>query len=112
MASSNYDFSIIQGSSFSVNLSINNADGTKMNLSGFSGRALVKNKYSDTGYLLDLKPIIDSSYVSGLVTISGSGNATASLPAGRFLYDLEIFKGEYILKPIRGYFNIEAECTY
>lgn len=109
---STYDFNIIAGSSFSTSLVINNADGTKMNLSGFSGRALVKNKYSDTGYLLDLKPVIDNSYVSGLVTISGSGNATASLPAGRFLYDLEIFKGEYILKPIRGSFYVEPESTF
>ncbi len=112
MASSNYNINIIQGSSFQENLTINNSDGTKFNLSGYTASGYVKYKYTDSGFLLNLKPYIDTSYISGLITVSGSGNATASLPATRLIYDIEITKGEYVLKPIRGYFTVESEVTY
>ena len=109
---STYDFNIICGSSFSTSLTVNNSDGTKMNLSGYLASGFVKYRYSDTGRLLNLNPYIDVSYTSGIIVISGSGAATSSLPVGRYVYDVEISKGEYILKPIRGNFFVEGEVTF
>lgn len=110
--SDKYDFSIICGSSFSTSLTVNNSDGTKMNLSGYLASGFVKYKYSDTGRILNLNPYIDPSYSSGIIVISGSGAATSSLAAGRYVYDVEISKNEYILKPIRGSFFVEPESTF
>lgn len=113
MASTTYNFEVIKGSSFSTKLNLKNSDGSYINLSGYSARGYVKYRYSDSGYFLDLQPYIDPSYISGLIVVSGSGNATALLPVSSFVYDIEIFtSGNYVLKPIRGIFSILPESTW
>ena len=113
MANDIYNIQILQGSSYDYTIQATNSDGSYVNLTGYSARGLVKNKYSDSGYLLDLRPVIDVSYVSGIVHISGSGNTTASLPATSLLYDVEVYNsGGYVLKLLRGRFEVLPESTY
>ena len=45
----NYNITIVQGSSFQENLTINNADGSKFNLSGYTASGYVKYGYSNSG---------------------------------------------------------------
>lgn len=112
-SSSTYNITATQGNTLLLNLTANDSAGSPLNLSGYLVRGLVKYKYSDTGYLLNLNPTI-TSYVNGTISISGSASGLAAMPAGVFIYDLEAaaISGEYVTKFLRGYFEVSPEATY
>lgn len=107
-----YDISIEQGSSFNLTLTAKDSNGTPLNLSGYSARGGVKYGYGSTGYLINLNPIIHSSFVSGLINVSVSASDTSSLPVTKAVYDIEVYNASnYTFKAIRGYVNIIPEVT-
>ena len=111
-----YDFNITQGSQFDVRLTINDENGAALNLSGYNARGYLKHRYSDTGNLLDLSPTIvsgsDGLYpVSGLIDVSLLASQTSTLPVVQGVYDVEIYKGAYVDKVIKGVANIHPEVT-
>ena len=99
-----YDFNIIQGDQFDARLTVTDSDGA-MDLSGYAARGYVKNKYSDTGVLLDLSPVVVSGdlgslYASGYVDIAVSGAQTQPLPITQGVFDVEIYKNTYVKKMV------------
>jgi hypothetical protein len=106
-----YDLDIYCGSTFSTRLTARDSSQNAINLSGYSVRAYIKGKFSDTGILLNLNPIIYSQ-TSGIVDIIISGSQTAGLPIGQYPYDLEAYQGDYVVKFLRGYANFYPESTY
>jgi hypothetical protein len=105
-----YNISIDQGSSFSIALTATNSTGGYLNFSGYSARGKVKMGYGSTGYIIDLQPQIDSSYVSGLINISLA--PMTGLPVTRGVYDIEVYNsGGYSVKVLQGYADINPEVT-
>ena len=111
-----YDFNITQGDQFTARLTVTDSDGT-MNLSGYTARGHLKNKYSDTGKLLDFAPVVvsgDSSCslcASGYVDINLLGSQTKDLPVTQGVFDIEIYKGDYVTKVAVGNVNVSPEVT-
>lgn len=101
-----YDFNITQGTSFLVFLNAENSDGSSINLSGYNTRGYVKNQYGDNFYLYNLNPTTIYPLESGIVAISGNSTGTMLLPAGSFLYDIEIYNGFNSIKILNGDFNV------
>ncbi len=111
-----YDLNLTRGSDFSVRLNVKDSAGSPYNLSGYSASGIIKNKYSDSSALLDLSPVIVSGtagayYASGLIDINISGTTTTGVPITQAVYDVEIYKGSYHEKVIRGKVNILPEVT-
>jgi hypothetical protein len=111
-----YDFNFTQGDQFATRLSVTTGTNGSMDLSGYAARGYVKNKYSDTGILLDLSPTIVSGdlgalYASGYIDISISGEQTKSLPVTQGVFDIEIYQGTYVKKVAVGNVNISPEVT-
>lgn len=108
----NYNIDAYQGSTLSFSINCQDSDGNYINLSGYSARGQVKKQYSSTDILFNLNPTIDTSYVSGLVNISGNATGLAILPVGIFVYDVELYNsGGYVFKPIQGYLSLYPEST-
>jgi len=103
-----YTLNIIQGATFSEVFYIKDATGAYVNLSGYTASGYIKNRYSDSGSLLNISPQVDPSYISGLVNVYISGNQTLALPVGQFLYSLSIYSADNssITNFVRGYANV------
>jgi hypothetical protein len=107
-----YDIDITQGSTLLLPITCRDSSNNYINFTGYSARGFVKYSYSNTGILLDLQPQIHSSYVSGLITLSGHATGTANLKPGVFVYDVEASGSDgYIFKPIMGYCHVSPECS-
>ena len=121
-----YDLNITQGSSFNIRLTAKDTAGNYINLSGYNVSGYVRNRYSDTSYLLDMKPSIVSgqsvattaenlsndAIFSGLVDVSLHPTGTAVLPITQAMYDIEVYKGSTVIKLLNGKANVHPESTY
>lgn len=118
-----YNINSIQGDHLQLTLAIKDSNNNAINLSGYDVRGVVKYAYGYTGssgILLNLNPKINSGvygegYVSGLININVSSYATAEIPVGIFVYDIERFPygiptGNSI-KLLRGKFIVSPEVT-
>jgi hypothetical protein len=127
-----YDLNITQGSSYNIRLKTKDVNGNALNLSGYHVSGYIRNKYSDTTYLLDFSPIIVSgqsvpttpsnlsndAIFSGLIDINIHPTGTAALPITQALYDIEIYSGtasdreSLVFKILNGKANVHPESTY
>ena len=111
-----YDLNVTRGSNFSVRLSVKDEAGASYDLSGYSASGSAKCKYSSSGNLIELNPVIVSgyggtAYESGLIDIVISGDMTTGLPIIQGVYDVEIYSGTLHQKVINGFINIYPEVT-
>lgn len=117
MPSSLVNLTIDQGSTFGATVSVKNSDSSAFNLTGYSVRGQVRNKYSSTGILLNLAPVIvtginNAALISGLINIDLTENQTAALPINEALYDMEIYNGAgTVTRVLQGKFIISPEIS-
>jgi|SRR5689334_10478303 len=107
-----YDIEVIQGSTLLLNINLKDTNDNYIDLNGYSVRGYVRSNYSSSGILLNLQPQVHPSFISGLITLSGSQDDTATMPCGTWVYDIECSGSDnYVFKPLRGYFLVEPEST-
>lgn len=108
-----YDISIIKGSSFSVSVNVTDSSSNPIDLTNYSVRGLLRNRYSDLIPLASLNPSISSPATSGGIVLSIPSTITSGLPVTKGVYDIEIYDtGTFVLKVLRGYADINPEATY
>lgn len=114
MSNSTYDIVATQGSNYSVTLTYKDSNGAAVNLTGYTSRMQVRKVApSPYAYLsLTSSSGITLGGVAGTVTINISAAALASIPAGSYVYDVELVSGSgAVVKPIAGSFSLTAEVT-
>ena len=128
-----YDLNVTQGSTFNVRLTTKDSNGSALNLSGYDVSGYIRNKYSDTTYLLDMAPTIVSGHAaahdpndplktdaihSGLIDVNLAATGTAALPITQAIYDIEVYLNPNnmnttsVFKILNGKANIHPEATY
>jgi len=101
-----YDINIDQGSSLNLNVVARDANGSPLNLSGYSARGKIKYQYGDVDALLNLTTVIDPSYVSGIINISMTSYQTRYLPITKAVYDVEVISSGYTFRVLNGYAEV------
>jgi len=88
MASQKLNLTVDQGTDFSETLIAKNTDGTVQNVTGFSAAGQIRKSFtSDTATNFT---VTFGDRTKGEVTISLARAQTSSLPAGRYVYDIEL----------------------
>lgn len=116
-----YNIELSQGNTLDLRLSVKDSDEVAINLSGYYVRGYARHRYSSTGILLDLNPVVVSGvsgqlFASGLVDVIVRPLITAGIPVCQGVYDIEKYtlSGglDYdVEKLIHGYFNVSPEVT-
>lgn len=85
------EIEIDQGTDVSIELQLINIDGTPKDLTSYSARSKMKKSYtSDSADTHDFITIIASPATDGILNLSMTNVVTDGIPAGRYLYDVEI----------------------
>jgi hypothetical protein len=108
-----YNFNAPQGSTFARTL-IYKSNDVAVNLTGYSSRMQVRRNVNDTATLLSLSSPTDITIVgaTGSITINVTASAMAAMPAGSFVYDLEITSSSGVVtRLIEGKFIVSPEVT-
>ena len=100
---------IDQGSDFSSEMTLENDDGTPMNISGFNIRSQFRKSYNSViGYDF-VTTIINAT--QGKFTLSLSGVASSAIKPGRYLYDVEVYGSQTKTRVVEGVITISPEIT-
>jgi hypothetical protein len=114
MAIIDYDISTEQGSSLSRVVTYKDANGAAVNLTGYTARMQVRPRASSGyAYLSLTSPSsgLTLGGTTGTITILVDGSVTSAIPAGSYVYDLEVVNGAYVDKVMGGDFILSAEVT-
>ncbi len=115
MATDRINLSVVKGSSATWRLTATDSVGASLNLSGFSIRSYIKYKFSDSGILLNLNPVIYHA-ASGIIDLTISGTASSNLVCGTFPFDCEVWQTgvgvDYVSKFVRGFLQVDPEASW
>lgn len=82
------NLTIDQGSTFSVDIDVTDADGDALNLTDYTVKGQMRKTYTSSTATTFVSEITNAT--GGVVTISLTATATNALKAGRYVYDVEI----------------------
>lgn len=108
-----YNMTLKQGSTFQKVITWKNADGTVINLTGYTARMQLKRKHQDVDPEFTLttensRITIDGT--AGKVTLNIAAGDTALL-TGKYVYDLELVNGSYVDRILQGEITLDREVT-
>lgn len=114
MAAGTYDIVCEQGATLSLTLTYRDSSDALVNLTGYSARMQVRESVRAADTLLSLTSGsgITLGGAAGTIVLTVSATATAALPRGEFVYDLELVSGSGVVtRLIEGSFTVRAEVT-
>jgi hypothetical protein len=100
---------IDSGTTFSAIITVNNSNGTPVNLTGYSVAAQLRKSYGSTNAHTFTSSVYDGS--SGKIQISLTATQTSAIKAGRYLYDIEITTGVEKSRVAEGLVIVTPEIT-
>lgn len=112
MASS-YNIEINQGETYSNTL-IGSGSAAALNLVNYTATGSIRSSYGATGVLYHLTGLsIPTGTASlGYILLDIPYGATAALPAGELLYDIEVYSGQQYYKASKGKVIVNPEISY
>lgn len=111
MAAGYVNLQIEAGSTFSVEIELDNADGTPTNLTGYTGSCKMRKSYYSNFDVYDLTVTILTPETDGKFRLSASSTTTATFKPGRYVYDVEITSGGEVKRVIEGIIVVKPNAT-
>ena len=112
MPSTRFDLNITQGSSFEIDIIVDDDDGAAINLTGYTVYGRVKFRYGDAEPIFYLNPTIPSATATqGIVNINIPQQDTVKYPIFQGVYEVEVIKDNFGLKTIYGLINVIPQVT-
>jgi len=107
--SGKYNIVAEQGATFNLNFRVE-TDGTPWNLTGYTFAMQVRRSASATATLLNITSATMTSV--GHVSVTVSAATMSDVPAGRWVYDIELTSsGGQVTRILEGRFIVKAQVT-
>jgi hypothetical protein len=115
MAAGTLDFTIEQGATFNLVLTWE-VNGTPVNVTGYTARLQARVDIEETETVLSMTTDagggITLGGAAGTITLNRTATQTALLPAGGYVYDLELVSGAGVVtRLVQGDLSISPEVT-
>jgi hypothetical protein len=113
MTPGKYNFICPQGATFSKQLTWD-IDGEPVDLTGFTAKMQVREKYTSTTKILDLTTQNGGILLGGdegTIQIEVSATTTSTIIPKNYLYDLELISSSTVTRLIEGKFMVTPEVT-
>jgi len=88
---------IDQGSTFATSINITDTSDSVIDLTGFTGQAQMRKHYTSSNSVPFVVNILPAD---GEVRLSLTSNTTTTIPAGRYVYDVELTDNNGIISRI------------
>ena len=84
------NLSVDQGTDFSAEVIVEDANGDVANLTGYTGAGQIRKTYSSSTAVAFA--VVVTNAAAGLITLTLTNAQTNTMKAGRYVYDVEITK--------------------
>ena len=114
MAAGTYNIVCDQGATLSRVITWKNSAGTPINLTSYTARMQVRERYDATTTLLSLTTEnggITLGGALGTITLVADATATAAFTPDQYVYDLEMITGSTVTRLLQGTFTVTPEVT-
>jgi hypothetical protein len=109
-----YNITCYQGATLDKTFTATN-DGTAINWTGYTGKLQVRQYVNTTdSSLLTLTTGgggITTLTNDGKIIITATAAQTGAIPAGNYVYDLELTSGTYVVRIVQGRFTVDGQVT-
>jgi hypothetical protein len=103
---------IDQGADYSTVLTVTNDDGTATDLDGYTAAGEMRKHYTSSTAAATFVISFSDDRSDGLVTISLPRSTTTNIPAGRYVYDVEITSaGDKRTRLVEGIATVTPQVT-
>ena len=104
---------IDQGTSFSSDVTVKDANSNGWDLTGYTAAAKLAKGYQSTKTRQDITCTVANDPTTGVVTLSLTPAQTSALDAERYVYDLEITKtaSGAVTRVIEGIITVSPQVT-
>ena len=86
MPALNTNLTVEQGSDYDITLTIDNVDGSPLNLTGYTAQSMVRKHYGSSDHQDFVVTFVDR--LLGEISLSMASTITSLLPEGRYVYDV------------------------
>ena len=106
------NLTIDQGTTFSSDVTVKDANGQPFKLTGYTAAAKIAKGYASTRTRSNLNTSIATDAATGVVTLSLTAAETTALDAERYVYDLEITSSVgAVTRVIEGLITVRPQVT-
>jgi len=100
---------IDQGTDFATTVSLTNAEGAQLDLTGMTAASQIRKTYSSSNSTAFTTALANNN---GTLTLSLNNSVTSSLSAGRYVYDVELTDASSVKSRIlEGMVTVTPEVT-
>jgi len=110
-----YNFTMDQGSTWTLQIVYEDPNGTPINLTGYTAEMQVRRKFDSPAPVLTLATGGQGIVITGgtgTIAITATDEQTEAIDAGLYVYDLELDNGGVRTRLIQGSVTVSAEVTY
>lgn len=102
---------IESGATFSVDIELNNADGSNLDLTGYTGACKIRKSYYSNFNVYPLTVTVVNPPTDGKIILSATSSETSSFKPGRYVYDVEITSGSSVIRVLEGIAEVMPNAT-
>jgi hypothetical protein len=109
-----YNFTIDQGSTWTLQLVYNDPNGDPINLTGYTAKMQVRRKFDSATAVLTLSTSnggISITGATGTINLIATDEQTGAIEGGLYVYDLELENGGAITRLIQGQVTVSPQVT-
>lgn len=107
-----YNITAYQGATFNF-VATYTISASPVDLTNYTSAMQVRNSYSASATIASLTSSsgITLGGAAGTITVEIDADEMTDIPAGKYVYDLELDSGSEVTRLLQGTFTVEAEVT-
>jgi hypothetical protein len=111
MAAAYQELFLEQGTTFTTNITLDNVDGTPLNLTGVTAKSQIRKSYYSANTTAQFDVAINIP-TSGVILLTLNAPTTANIAAGRYVYDVAIKDTtNTVTRVLEGIVNVIPQVT-
>lgn len=98
---------IDQGATFTTTFTVNDDGGTPIDFTAYTGSSQIRKHYTSSNSV-SFDVMLNNA---GEVSLSMNAETTGTLPAGRYVYDVEVNSGSQVSRVVEGIVTVTPQVT-